>query len=89
MDVKLFLILFTAYICGSYKNQRNLPAPFQGNLAFALDGYKKSPDYVRPYYMEQYGYIGGPHSRNVANRGEGTIVINYICTMNTSNPACV
>ena len=48
MDAKLFLILFAACICGSYKNQRNLPAPFQGNLAISLDGFKTSSDHVRP-----------------------------------------
>ena len=76
MDAKLFLILFAVCICGSYKNQRNLPAPFQGNLAIALDGFKKTSDYARPYYMEEYGYIVGLLQRDIADRDEGNIATN-------------
>ena len=76
MDAKLFLILFAVCICGSYKNQRNLPAPFQGNLAIALDSFKTSSDYARPYYMEEYEYIGGLLQRDIADHNEGNIATN-------------
>ena len=76
MDVKLLLVLLAAYICGSYKNQRSLPAPFQGNLAVALDGYTRSMKHVRPYYLEQYGHIGGQPMTDISNQDEGNSVMH-------------
>ena len=73
MDVKLFLVLFAAYICGSFNNQRYLPAPFQ---AFALGGSTKTMKHVRPYYLEQYGYIGRQPMTDISNQDEGNSAMN-------------
>ena len=76
MDFKLFAILFTACMCGSYKNRRNFPAPFQGHLAHASDSYEKQMEYVRPYYMEEYGNIGDHIDETMKNKDKGEISIN-------------
>ena len=74
-----FLMLYAACICcASYKNHRNLPDPFQGNLASEVQGDKISPDYGRPYYVENYGYIGGLLQKNIADQDKGNIAMNDI-----------
>ena len=54
MDKKLFVIMVTACICASYKNERNLPPPFQGNLASPVDISKYPKSSNLPYYTRTY-----------------------------------
>ena len=57
MDKTLFVILVTACICASYKNERNLPPPFQGNLASPVDISRYPKSSKLPYYTRTYGDI--------------------------------
>ena len=78
MEAKWFLVLYAACTCGNYKNHRNLPEPFQGNLASEVRGDKTSPDYGRPYYVQKYRYIGGHLQTNIADQDQGNILMNDI-----------
>ena len=75
MDVKLFVILFAACICRSYRNRRSLPEPFRGHLAHEYDNYKSSVEYVMPYYMEGYQNIGDPIGEGTNKNHEGEVLI--------------
>ena len=57
MDKNLVIIMITAYICGSYKNQMNLPPPFQGRFAEAVERHRQSAVRALPYYAKAYGII--------------------------------
>ena len=76
MEAKWFLVLYAACICGNYKNHRNLPEPFQGNLANEVHEDKTSPEYGRPNYVDEYGYIGGLLHTRIADQDQGNIAMN-------------
>ena len=55
-----------ACICGCYKNNANLPTPFQGNMAHAVERQKYVNKPSLPYYAQAYGnIISGEMMRNV------------------------
>ena len=58
MDRVLIVLMMAACICGSYKNQMNQPAPFQGHLAMDEAELKYSRKPPIPYYVRSYGNIG-------------------------------
>ena len=58
MDKNLVIIMIAAYFCGNYKSQINLPPPFQGRFAEAVEGYRHSAARALPYYTKVYGIIG-------------------------------
>ena len=57
MDRALVLLMMAACICGSYKNQMNQPAPFEGHLAKDQAELKYSRKPTIPYYVRSYGNI--------------------------------
>ena len=57
MDRALVLLMMAACICGSYKNQMNQPAPFEGHLAKDEAELKYSRKPTIPYYVGSYGNI--------------------------------
>ena len=57
MDRALVLLLMAACIGGSYKNQMNQPAPFEGHLANDEAELKYSRKPTIPYYVRAYGAI--------------------------------
>ena len=57
MDSTLIVLLLAACICGSYKNQMNQPAPFEGHLAKDDAELKYSRKPTIPYYVGSYGNI--------------------------------
>ena len=57
MDRALALLMMAACICGSYKNQINQPAPFEGHLAKDEAELKYSRKPTIPYYVRAYGTI--------------------------------
>ena len=57
MDITLLVLIMAACLCGSYKNSVNLPPPFQGNLAHAIEGSRRSNKPALPYYANSYGNI--------------------------------
>ena len=57
MDTTFLLLMITACMCGSYKNNMNLPPPFKGNLAHVADGYEHLTNKELPYYTKSYGQI--------------------------------
>ena len=58
MDRVLIVLMMAAGIFGSYKNQLNQPAPFQGHLAMDEAELKYSRKPTIPYYARFYGNIG-------------------------------
>ena len=46
--------MLAACICGSYKNQMNQPAPFEGHLAKDEAELKYSRKPTIPYYVKSY-----------------------------------
>ena len=58
MDRVFIVLMMAAAICGSYKNQLNQPAPFQGHLAMDEAELKYSRKPTIPYYARFYGNIG-------------------------------
>ena len=57
MGRNLLVLMMAVCICGSYKNQIDHPAPFQGNLAMdeAESKYSRKP--TIPHYIRSYGNI--------------------------------
>ena len=49
--------MMAACLCGSYKNSVNLPPPFQGNLAHAIEGSKHPNKPALPYYTHVYALV--------------------------------
>ena len=57
MGRNLLLLMMAVCICGSYKNQMDQPAPFQGNLAMDEAESKYSRKHTIPHYIRSYGNI--------------------------------
>ena len=57
MDRVLIVLMMAACISGSYKNQLNQPAPFQGHLAMDEADLEYSRKPTIPYYVRFYGNI--------------------------------
>ena len=57
MDRMLFIIIAIAWICGSYKNKINLPPPFRGNFAEAVQEHNYLNNKKSTYYIEDYGNL--------------------------------
>ena len=57
MDTALVVLMMAAWICGSFKNGANLPAPFQGNLAKAVVEKDYRNKNILPQYVRTYGNI--------------------------------
>ena len=57
MDSTSIVLMIAAGLCGSYRNNANLPAPFQGNLAQAIEEKKDLSKPSLPYHTRAYGNI--------------------------------
>ena len=57
MDSTLIVLMLAGCICGSYNNQMNQPAPFEGHLAKDEAELKFSRKLTIPYYVRPYENI--------------------------------
>ena len=57
MDYNLLWLLTAAAICGCFKHERNHPEEYHGNLAHAVDEYRRPESVTKPAYLHEYGNI--------------------------------
>ena len=79
MDIKLFLLMVTAFCCGSIKNSMNQPEPLSNNLAKDVGNRRASIKYPQVYDVAKYNKVGYDDESSMSDRDKGIYTyIRYI-----------
>ena len=79
MDIKLFVLMATAFCCGSIKNSINQPEPFSNNLAKVIGNRRATIKYPPPYHVAKYNKVGYDDESSMSDRDKGIYTyIRYI-----------
>ena len=57
MDKKILVLILTAFLCGSIRNNTNTHEEFQGRLAKEINNQRRTFN-SKPHYLKNYDHIG-------------------------------
>ena len=77
MDIKLFVLLATAFCCGSIKNSMNQPEPFSNNLAKDIGNRRATIKYPQVNHAEKYNKVGYDDDSSMNDRDKGIYLFLY------------